>query len=67
MEDKVILPWQWCSDDDLHLVGIGQLFEEENISVPANGGKANVREKDQGVTRVLKAFGPCMILSEIIH
>ena len=56
----------WESDVD-HLTGVMQLFELEEVSVHANGGRVNnAKTKKKGMERVLKGFGPCMICVESV-
>ena len=51
----------WASDLD-YLVGVMQLFDIEEVSVHANGGKAKPRRSEWRVYRLLRAFGPCVIV-----
>lgn len=46
-----------------HLTGIMQLFEIEEISIHANGGRVRNLVKKE-TQRLLTAFGPCMIIVE---
>ena len=41
-----------------------QLFEIEDISVHADGNRARSLNDQRRVTRLLKGFGPCMIVAE---
>lgn len=56
----------WESDTDLHLAGLSQLFEEQEISTNSQGRRANRGLKGKKLERLLSAFGPCMILAEDI-
>ena len=56
----------WESDTDLHLAGLSQLFEEQEISTNFKGRRANRGLKGKKLERLLSAFGPCMILAEDI-
>lgn len=53
----------WNSNLD-YLTGVSQLFESEEISIHANGGRAHIPRKCQKVKRTLQAFGPCVIVLE---
>ena len=64
--DVTVRAQSWESDVD-HLTGVMQLFEIEEVSVHANGGRVNnARNKSKRMERILKGFGPCMICVEEI-
>ncbi|MCJ1457344.1 hypothetical protein MMC28_007712 [Mycoblastus sanguinarius] len=54
-------PRTWTSDPDVYN-GVRQLFEEEDFSIHANGGRAHVPNKGKKLERSLSSFGPCMIV-----
>lgn len=47
-----------------YLTGVSHLFENEEVSIHANGGRTHIPGKGQKVERSLQAFGPCMIVVE---
>ena len=56
----------WKSDLD-YLTGVMQLFEIEEFSTHANNGMAQPRPDPSRVRRVLKGFGPCVIIVDCVE